>query len=158
MGAEGTFNPGGLNAPPKSIVNAFSSGGRSTTITNTVGAGPAKYTLSGALTAGVYKELITSTGPGILKICGIASMDATARTISLKVILDGATVFDAPTDAIAAANTGLYAVGFITFYTAGAPFLEPETGYVYNSSMGWWVKSSLSETDKVVMPHMFSTH
>ena len=144
----GTFNPGGLNAPPKSIINAASSGGLgfAQSIAPTF---DAKKTLSGALTANTYKEIVSVSGPGVISMAAVFTVDATSRAMGIKVVIDGITIFDAASAAEAYANCLMVAIGYITRNDA-AGFLASEK-IPFNSSLSVSIKSSLAETDKIAL-------
>jgi len=90
-------------------------------------------TLSGALTANTYKDLLTVTGQGVIDICAAHVVPAAARTVGLKLAIDGASVFDAVsaststsggiaaigTNVYTAANSGRVGKGFPRTYTNG---------------------------------------
>lgn len=140
----------GGRRPPTSIVNGYSSGGvqsGNSIRSDIAGNSTAKRILSGALTATVYKEILAITGAGDLKLLTAMTVNATARTIGLKVVIDGATVFDAVSSSISASDIGLVAIGHKTniasdFSLDSIPF---------NVSLSVQVKSSLSETDFVAI-------
>ena len=133
----GTFNPGGVNASPTLLVNATSDGGKAPTgyLTATV----ADHTLSGALTAATYKEMLAVSGAGVLRYCAVRAVDTTSRTLGIKIVIDGTTVYDAVCTACTAENDGLRA-----FSPETLPMQLP-----FASSLSIQIKSSLSETDKV---------
>ena len=124
--------------PPTSIINRNSGGGTSDAFVQ----GSNIRILSGALTAATYKQVLTVTGVGIIATLAAVTIDGTSRSIGLKVVIDGVTVFDATTNALVAGNIGLAAVGGMNLSPEAVPF---------NVSLAVWVKSSLSETDKVGM-------
>ena len=144
----GTMNPGGV---AKSIVNVYSSGGQGYNATS--GAYGEKTILSGALTAATYSAaLVSVSGPGVLNLCWAYANDATSRTVGLKVVLDGTTIFDAVSNAAAAQYHGLFAVGCVE--DANNRSYQP---LEFNSSMALYVKSSLSETDKITLAYAYET-
>jgi len=96
-------------------------------------------TLSGALTANVYKELYSYTGAGRVGLLQVATTDTTSRTVGLKVVIDGTTFYD---EVSAATTTS----------SAGCPLIGSGGGYdtqPFYKSISISVKSSLSETDKL---------
>jgi hypothetical protein len=129
----------GFERSVKSIVNYFSGGG-------VAGVGVAfsstKQTLSGAVTAATYKDILTISGGGIIWTAAVGVVDTTSRTVGLRLVLDGVTVFDAISAAITTANNGFYAV-FSTTY-------NPRVISFRNSCV-IGIKSSLSETDKIYL-------
>jgi len=145
----GTFNPGAI---AKSIVNYYSSGG--VQYAGSAGiAALAKLILSGALTAGAYSAaLVSVSGPGVLNLAYAYANDATSRTMGLKVVLDGTTVFDAVSDACTTQYNGVIAVG----YNESNAILAYQP-LVFNSTMALYVKSSLSETDKITLAYAYET-
>ncbi len=137
--------------PPKSIVNFWSTTGAAASAAI---AQKGKVTLSGALTATTYKELLAVTGPGVIDICGAYAVDVTERTIGLKVIIDGTTVFDAVTAACTTQYGGIYAIGHPVYF--GEVNIIPQP-MVFNSTLSVLVKSSLNETDKIGLHHSYHT-
>ena len=134
-----------LLRPPISIVNYYSSGGAS--ITKAVGYG-SKTILSGALTAGVLKELLNISGAGVLLFLSAAVMDTTSRQITLKLTIDGTVVFNAQTEAITVAGRGPVAVGSVD---AAANKDIAYESVPFNESLVVQVASTLSETDMVAI-------
>lgn len=98
----------------------------------------AKAILSGELTANTYKLLVSVTGDGILNMCIARTLDDTSKTIGLKVVCDTSTAFDAVTDTLCYIGQGIVAVG------DGYPV-------TFKNTLAIYVKSSLSETDKVAL-------
>ena len=153
----GTFNSGGLNAPPTSIVNGCSGGtllsasGGGTT-PGTMDAISGKKYLSGALTAITYKELVSVTGPGVISSAYVQSVygDTTSRTIGLKITIDGRDVFSAISAASTIANDGLVGVGLASSGRAGFAQVMPEPK-MFDSSLSISVRSSLNESDKLLL-------
>lgn len=136
----------GAIRPPKTIVNAYSAGGTSTATAAGKYASGIKTIASGALTAGAYSKILDIAGSGVISFLSAYAADATARTVGLKLVIDGATPFDATSNSVSAAESGVVAVG-ATFPSAPlAVALQPMP---FNTSMQVWVKSSLSETNKV---------
>ena len=108
-----------------------------------------KETLSGALTAGTLATALSITGRGVARFIASKTKDATARTIRLKVTVDGTSVFDATTNSMSASNKGIIAVGGVA--TGGS---SSDTGGVYgelkfNTSLLVEHASSPTETDKI---------
>lgn len=138
--------------PCASIINYYSAGGTS----GPLGLGSilekeanVKSTLCGALTANTLATVINRTGDGCVNFLAANSVDATARTIRMKVTIDGVAVFDATTNSIAAMHSGLVAVGGAEYY-AGGPGFEYYFGRLeYDASFKVEIASSLTETDKI---------
>ena len=137
----------GGSRPPKTIVNGCSSGALSSAPTNST-----KTMLSGALTAGTLKTLLSITGAGEINYLALLKTDATNRTIRLKVTIDGVEVFDATSGADATAYLGLVAIG--SLISSAYPQLG---GVVFNVSLLVEVASSLTETDKLTLATIYET-
>lgn len=106
----------------------------------------AKHLLSGALTADTYSELVSISAPGSLRFCGVYRIDATSRTVGLKIVLDGVTVLADIDAALASSGTGWIGVGFaIGANNGGFEAIR------FNASLSIHVRSSVTETDKIVL-------
>ena len=130
----------GMNRVPTAIVNAFSSGspaGVAITRQN------AAEILSGAVTSGVLKTVLSHTGAGCLKNLYVYTKDSTSRTVRIKVTLDGTSVFDSTSSAIALSGAGLCVVGPVQDTAGDRVF--------YNASLTVEIASSISETDKIAI-------
>ena len=141
----------GGSRPPKSIVNISSGGGvlqacPSGTLASS------KPILSGALTANTLKTLLTISGAGAIKFLAARSLDATSRTIRLKITLDGVVVYDATSAAMTSDSYGMIAVGGML---SGA--YEQLGNIEFNISLVVEVASSLTETDKVQLQTIYET-
>lgn len=148
------FGIGGQRATA-SIINYFSSGGVSLTNVGASASNNARELLSGALTATTLKSLLSFTGAGRLPYLAAYSKDTTARTVRLRVCVDGVTstyAFDATTDSMTVAGKGLLAAG-------AAPSNATASGaeIVWNISCEIWVASSVTETDKVAIAYQAET-
>lgn len=145
---------GGGGRTPAAIVNAWSGGG--VVAAYPVYQGSNKLTLSGAVSAGVLVTALNLTGAGVLKICAVQAQDATARTMRLKVTLDGVAVFDATTASSTTASGIQLAVGHMLgpVVSGGIYTLLPDRVH-FNSSCLVEIASSLGETNKI---GLLSTH
>lgn len=139
--------------PPKDIQNKASAGG-ATAISTLPYADNTNLnqiiTLSGALTAATYKEMLTVSGSGVLQLAYVSTVDATSRTVGIKIIIDGTTIFDEITAAITAGSSGILAAGMIL----GEGVLVP-VSYPFHSSLSISIKSSLSETNKIAIGYIY---
>lgn len=138
-------------APTRTIVNAFSSGGVSAPNVHAgVGTNLAREVLSGALTAGVLKKVLSVSGGGLMPILSAYSRDTTPRTIRVQVVVDGqaSPAFDATTNTINTINTGIPVIG-----TADGSYFGPSESIRSNSLVEVWVASSLTETDKIAIAY-----
>lgn len=109
----------------------------------------AKNLLSGALTANTYLELVSLSTPGWLRICGVYRVDATSRTVGLKIVIDGTTVIDAVDAASGVTDKGWYAIGG----GLGTSVIGLEA-IRFNASLSLQIKSSITETDKIVLKYL----
>ena len=134
----------GGNKPPKALVNYATSGVAG--YTSTYG----QSTLSGALTAATLKEVLNVSGSGVVNYVAAFVADATSRTLSVKVIVDGITVADIRSGAITTSLYGLIAVG------AGGSSTTIDH-LTFNTSLVVQIASSLSETDKITTNIMYHT-
>lgn len=138
----------GGSRPPKTIVNSSSSG----TLLASIGVN-AKSIASGATTADVLKTMLSISGAGAVKFLCLKKVDATPRTLRLKVTIDGVTVFDATSASDTNANYGLLAVG--SNIDSAWPQLE---SVAFNSSLLVEAASSVaSETDKLTLYTIYET-
>lgn len=139
---------------PTLIVNGWSAGGVTAQPTAAnYNVHNASKILSGDLVANTYKELLTVTGPGLIHIIGVGRVDATNRVLGLKVVIDGVTVFDAVDAATASADRGMFAIlatGNLGVDGTGSGIVGSDS-MPFASSLSVWVKSNLSETDKVYL-------
>lgn len=125
------------------IINSFSSGGVSTDLATSTSR-RIKSLASGALTAGVLGTVLNITGRGQINLIGAHSVDATSRTIRLKVTADGLVIFDATTNVMASSSIGLLALGYTDSATVHK--FQPLR---FSNSLLVQIASSLTETDKI---------
>ena len=112
--------------------------------------------LSGALTANTYANLISVNTPGVLEICGLVPVDATARTITLSILVNGQEIF---VQGIATSATTSSLIG------VGAPASKDGSNLVYvipeplrfTTSLLIRIKSTLTETDKLRLYYQYYT-
>jgi hypothetical protein len=142
------FMLGAAGRSPISIVNGFEAGGKSIVCNYLSSA--TKEILSGVLTAGTYKELLSVSGAGVISLlCGV-TLDTTSRTLGLKLVVDGITAFDAVSETITTTLKGIPIVGFFPGATISATYKQ--ISFIpFHSSFAVSLKSSLTETDKLKM-------
>ena len=138
---------------PTTILPSETTDGINTTVLNMSAGKLGKRTLSGSLTANTYKEILSLTTSGSLRLCGVYTEDATSRTVGLKIVIDGTTVFDGVSATQAASGRGIMAVGISHFDTSNqaADSLE---WIRFNASLSLQIKSSITETDKITLTHL----
>ena len=138
----------GLSRAPISIVNRFSAGSVAPVLTANTANSNLKAYASGALTANTLATatgLGQVTGSGKIYFAGVITKDTTARTIRIKLTIDGTSVFDCTSSSTTTSDAGVFAVGFSD--SSGTCRLA--SGVFYNSSFKIEIASSLSETDKL---------
>ena len=135
---------GGAIKPVTSIVN----GGSATVANanNAISAANCSVTLSGPTTAGTLKTAYSATGAGRVNFLAASCLDATSRTIRIKVTINGSYVaYDKTSSAISASGSGVVAIG--SAVTGGSSVcLQPID---YTSGVLIEFASSLTETDKL---------
>lgn len=152
------LNVSPLTSPPKTIVNFHSAGGGAAIPITGDGYNYYRKTLSGALVANVYKELLAVTGAGVVDLVVGVAQDTTSRTLGLKIIIDGVTVFDAITAACTTHWGAIVGVGLpILFSGEGPTHSVIPVEIPFNGSLSLQVKSSLSETDKISLVSHYRT-
>lgn len=115
---------------------------------------PGIQVLSGALTADTYPGTpqVSITGKGIANIAGAFGLDATIRTITLKIIIDGVEVIEHGDTLPARTNVGFLAIGMYTDGFAGSFDQIP-----FSTSFQLFLKSDLTETDKSELIYLVRT-
>jgi len=142
MGSLSKFS--GASGPVASLVR----GGSQFAMSNLVGAANAVSAASGAMTANTLKTALSVTGRGRVNWLGAYSADATARTIRIKVTVDGVAVTD-QTVATSTAGHGLCAIGG---GTGGNLTSNPSMTFQpvdFRTSLLVEISSTLTETDKM---------
>ena len=103
----------------------------------------------GELVAGDLSPVYSATGSGVINFLAAYSNDSTARTIRLKLTLDGGVVYDKTSASSTSSGAGLNPIGIWNQSTTTLA-LEP---IAYNESILIEVASSLSETNKISILH-----
>lgn len=105
--------------------------------------------LSGACTANTLKTILSVSGKGALAWLGASNVDATSRTLSIKITIDGVVVYDATSAAIASNSSVALAHGAIcaSVSTGGTPNIVEGAPLFYNSSLLIEFATSITETD-----------
>lgn len=131
----------------RQIVNAYSAGGYSTTLGTLNGIG--RNILTGSLVAGVLSNILTIIGRAEVPLLTLVTMDATARTLRLQVVVDGVIVFDPTSNSIVTSGNGLGAASPLQS-SSGVFMGNPIRS---NSSIVVNVASSLTETAKAQLSY-----
>lgn len=139
---------GGARAT-KSIVNYFSSSGWTPVQAQVPGG---RSISSGALTAGTLKTLLSVAGAGVLNGAALTTIDSAARTIRLRVTVDGTVVFDSTSASSSATSAGCLVGAGTT--TSGQPIAGSPIRFM--TSLVVEVASSLTETDKLQLSYMLT--
>ena len=132
----------GGNGPVASIQNG---GASSVGALNTAVAIGNLYTaLSGDLgSAGTLATALEATGRGRLLLAGLYTMDATSRTLRMKITVDGVAIIDVTSAAIANSGSGIVPLGSISA-SLGICYHPID----YTASLKIEFASSIDETDK----------
>lgn len=127
----------------KFLYNAFTAAGW-TANTSVISPQSARASLSGALTANTLVDLLNESGSaGQIDQFSISTVDATARTIRVVIIVDGTTILDATSASITTLNTGGAWAGVI--HPSNTFHLPP---IKYTNSIRLSYASSVTETGK----------
>lgn len=137
----------------KSIVNAFTQASwTSQAISNLTNSGVISA-LSGAMTANTLKTLLSVSGSsGQLTQLTFRTNDVTARTIRVKITVDGIVACDSTSASISTSGNGGVWSG--TKSTATYFVLPP---IFWKSTLVIEYASSLSETDKITAEYVYNT-
>lgn len=143
------FASGGTSVATTSIVNAYSSNGVTPNSVSFSVIRGTKVNVSGALTSNTLATVLNITGTaGSMSQLAVSTVDAAARTIRVKVTIDGSgtAAFDATSASVAAANNGVIVAGF-TDTNAGSLLVD---GYPikWKTSCRVEIASSVTETAK----------
>jgi hypothetical protein len=130
---------------PITLINPYTVNGVTPASTGQFLTMGAKEILAGALTANVYKEILAVTGSGILQLAGVMSKDASSRTLGIKVVLDGATIVDVVSAAVADSTRSVIPIGL----GGGSGTVSQWDRLPFFTSLSISIKSSLSETDLI---------
>jgi hypothetical protein len=137
---------------PSSIVGPSSPSGANAMPLFDYVAGPQAYgmavTLSGAVTANVYKTVLSITGAGVVNYLGARTLNSTAKIASLRVTIDGIVLVDIATTSVNHVNRILTAIGYLTHTTATPIHYLSYNPVAFNSSLLVEIASSVTETDQ----------
>ena len=140
-----------------SIVNEFSAGGTALEGADAIGY-VGLQVLSGELTAATYKEMLSVTGAGMIDLAGVQAVNATSRTLGLKIIIDGVTVFDAVSAACTTTGAVQWALGRNTMLNGASWTTASDIPAYFSKSLSISIKSSLNETNKVKVIYKYYLH
>lgn len=102
-----------VTGPVSSLVNYYSSGSTFGSGLSAFSNNSLKETSAGTLTAGVLSTVHSLTGPGVVNALTAYTTDTNSKTIRVVVIVDGQTIFDATTSAVAVAGRGSNPIGVV---------------------------------------------
>ena len=132
-----------VGTPPEvvSLINVFSYAG-------------ATAALSGAMTADVLKTALSVIGRGRLNWTAVYTNDVTARTLRMKITVDGSVIRDYTSASISTAGTGFVGVGGGYYSGATGPraFYQPIR---FSESLLIEIASSVTETDKATFAYNY---
>lgn len=124
----------------KSISNTFSAGGDVATACGLARQFGGIEIATFALVAGIPLVVLNIVGAGEIPYLAAYSKNATSRKLTLMVVIDGVTVFNAQSGAIAGANNGISAAGF---NSGAAQVLDPPIRF--NSSLLVSITSTIAD-------------
>jgi len=128
---------------PASVNGLVGNGAFSVIIGDSLRSAAFKESLSGALTANTYKNVLSIAVPGRLLIAAAYRRDTISRQVGLKITLDGVIFYDVFDKANSSIDRGPLGAGIIlqssSIHTHNYPF----------KTMSVDIKSSLTETDKI---------
>lgn len=108
-------------------------------------------TQSGSTTAGALKTIFSYTnGGGIMSHLSAYTADATARTLRLKVTIDGVIAYDNTSSSISSINRGFVLSGSIT--NSGATVLP---ALMWANSIVVEIASSLTESNGITLEYIY---
>lgn len=109
--------------------------------------------LSGSMTAATLKTALSITGRGRINWAALYSNDATARTLRMKITVDGSVIRDHTSASISAANSGFVGLGG-GYFGGGANglFYQPVR---FGESLLIEIASSVTETDKATFAYAY---
>ncbi len=126
-------------------------GNGSEIVTITYGIIGAAFALSGWTTANVLKTLRSETGAGVLNLVAVTANNTTARTIRVKVTIDGVVVVDVTSISINSNRMGILPIGSLASWNdlvyENASVIPAKLAY--NTSLLVEYASSLTETDNL---------
>lgn len=125
----------------------------SSAIHNVQIAAGATAALSGDMTAATLKTALSITGRGRINWAALYSNDATARTLRMKITVDGSVIRDHTSASISAANSGFVGLGGGYFGSgANGLFYQPVR---FGESLLIEIASSVTETDKATFAYAY---
>lgn len=114
-----------------------------------------KDVVSGALTANTLATLLNVSGSGTLNLVAARTVDATSRTMRMRVTLDGTVAFDSTSTAMTATGKGMLAVGVMAQATPFPISLDNVT-FTTSCLVEW--ASSITETGKFTATLVYHTN
>ena len=137
------FNLGGATSV-SSLPCGFSSGYAALVMT------PAIDTLAGVCTANTFKTVLTLTGKGRLNALKFNAADATARTNTIRITIDGVVAFNGSQ---ATTTTNHYAaVGATVSGTTSSLIFQPVD---FNTSLLIEYRTTITETNKATVSYNY---
>lgn len=109
-------------------------------------------TLSGAMTLNTLKSFLSISGSGgEMTLLSIRTNDATARTIRVKITVDGV-AYDFTSASISTGGTGVVLAG-----SSGEANASPTPSIKWKSTFVIEIASSVTETDKLTIEWIYNT-
>jgi len=112
-------------------------------------------TLSGAMTANQWKDLIDIAGSGVLQFAALGAQNSTSRTVDFEIILDGNTIYPG-SEAIAAARW-FVGVGAVTLNSSSAVLAWSFDPKPYRSTLKIRARQTDTATDSLRLDYAHDT-
>jgi len=149
------FPTAGSQKATKSIVNKWSTAGYTAVTVANGATNGAIATLSGSMTAATLKTLLSVSGVGCrVRYLTFRSNDATARTVRVKITVDGTSVYDFTSASFSVSGNGVFLAGHVSV-SSTTTIMLPDI--ISNSTMLIEYASSLTETDKITADYIYNT-
>ena len=133
---------GGGERTPATVVGLLSGGSASNTIHVQVGRAALEPALSGALTAGEYKNVVSVASPGRLLVATAYRNSTVSKSVGLRITLDGVVFYDVLDAASTTSGSGPIGAGIISLNGFSL------SNYHFNT-LSVDIKSSVAETNGI---------
>lgn len=137
----------GGNNPPTTVSSGAATGANLNSF-------PGVAVNSGALTANTYPTTaqVSITGQGVVGLVSAYNLDATSRTITVKVEIDGVTVTEGAIVGVSTTNTGVFVIGCGSTGTTTSYFALDQIPF--NKSLKIFLKTSDTQTDLAAIKYV----
>lgn len=111
---------------------------------------------SGAMTANVWKTLVSVSSAGVLDLASLSPVDNTARTVDFRIVIDGTTVYTG--SEATSFQRWFVGAGIVTLNASGVVTAVASQHLVFNSSLSIDARSTITETDKLRLTYLYRTN